>query len=249
MPVIKRELFRLHEALLAHITDTLITITKEDYEAAKNFKIRGGTKPYLVHGAGVKVGLKPVKNREDVRYELGLNNSDILIVSAGDLNDNKNNQVVVRAMEKVPSNVHYLICGTGELLSYLKQLAEDLELSDRIHFLGYRTDMKDIMAASDIFVMPSYREGVPRSILEAMDLCLPCVGSRTRGIADLIDENKGGYLCNPHKPNDFATAFSELATNHVNRRNFGLYNQGKVKDYSDEVVRAELLEIYKNVIK
>jgi len=248
VPVFKREVFRLHEALLARITDTLITITNEDYEAAKHFKIRGGSKPYLVHGAGVKVGLKPDRERGEMRSDIGFKPTDVLIVSAGDLNDNKNNQVVIRAMKDLPSNVHYLICGTGERLSYLEQLAIDEKVNDRVHFLGYRTDMKDIMAASDIFVMPSFREGVPRSILEAMDLCLPCVGSRTRGIADLIDEEAGGFLCDPNRPKEFADAFSKLINNSEKCKSFGKYNQTKVKNYSDEVVRAELTEIYGKVI-
>lgn len=248
VPFFKREIFRLHEALLSHITDTLITITKEDYESAKKFKLRGNTRPYLVHGAGVKTGLIPNKDRTTVRAELGLRNDDVLIVSAGDLNDNKNNKVVVRAMKGLPNNSHYLVCGTGERQAYLMQLCEELQLSNRVHFLGYRTDMTDIMAASDIFVMPSYREGVPRSILEAMDLQLPCVGSRTRGISDLIDENRGGYLCNPNSPDEFANALLLLINKPDKRKAFGVFNKSKVMDYSAEVVRTELTEIYKKVI-
>lgn len=249
VPVIKREIFRLHETVLAHVTDTLITITNEDFEAAKKFKLRGGTRPYLVHGAGVLVGQTPDKDKEVVRQELGFTGEDILIVSAGDLNDNKNNQVVIKAMDSLPLNAQYVICGTGERLSGLKQLAKDLGVENRVHFLGYRTDMKDIMAASDIFVMPSFREGVPRSILEAMDLCLPCVGSRTRGIADLIDEGKGGYLCNPHSAKEFSSAFANLIDDANKRKEFGKYNQSKVSNYSADVVRAELKEIYRNVIR
>jgi len=249
VPPLKRFIFKLHEALLSRITDTLITITNEDFEAAKHLKIRGGTQPYLVHGAGVNVGLVPDKNRDEIRGDLGFKNDDILIVSAGDLNDNKNNQVVIRAMKDVSLSAHYLICGTGERLTYLQDLAVKLGVNNRIHFLGYRTDMKDIMAASDIFVMPSLREGVPRSILEAMDLKLPCVGSRTRGIADLIDEGQGGYLCNPHKSEEFATAFNSLIDDSTQRKAYGEYNQSKVKNYSTEVVRSELTEIYRKVIK
>lgn len=249
VPIVKREIFRIHEALLAHITDTLITITSEDYEAAKRFRLRGNTTPYLVHGAGVNIGLKPEKDKDTIRGELGFTTNDILIVSAGDLNYNKNNQVVIKALNDLPSNTHYLICGTGEKLSDLKELVIKLDLSKRVHFLGYRTDMKDIMAASDIFVMPSFREGVPRSILEAMDLRLPCVGSRTRGIADLIEEGKGGYLCNPNSPKEFSEAFSLLIDNPKKRVEFGNYNTTKVMNYSTEVVRSELTNIYNVAIK
>lgn len=249
VPLIKREIYRLHEALLARITDTLITITKEDFDAARKFKLRSKTAPYMVHGAGVKTGLKADKSRLEVRKELGLSDDDVVVVSAGDLNENKNNQVIIRAMCSLPSYTHYVICGTGAKLSFLKRLTSELKIENRVHFLGYRTDMKDILSASDIFVMPSFREGVPRSILEAMDLSLPCVGSRTRGIRDLIDEGKGGYLSDPNNPDDFAQALMQLCVSEEKRKSFGKYNTTKVKDYSDEVVRAELYDIYKQVIR
>lgn len=248
VPFLKRVLFRLHEALLAHITDTLVTITKEDFAAAQKFTLRRKNSIYYVHGAGVNMGLIPGKSKDVVREELGIDNNDIVIVSAGDLNGNKNNQVVVRSMAYLPSNCHYLICGTGTKDSFLKRLSIELNVSDRVHFLGYRTDMKDIMSASDVFVMPSFREGVPRSILEAMDLKLPCVGSRTRGISDLIDEDKGGYLCNPQKPAEFGEAFLNLINNPQKRLDYGTYNQSKVKDYSTEVVRNEMTKVYKESI-
>lgn len=249
VPILKREMFRLHEALLARITDTLITITNEDYEAAKHFKIRGGSKPFLVHGAGVNTGLIPNKDKNSVREELGFNSDDILIISAGDLNDNKNNQVVIKALTSLSDNTHYLICGAGEKLSFLQNLVNKLNLQGRVHFMGYRTDMINLMSASDIFVMPSLREGVPRSILEAMDLSIPCIGSRTRGIADLIDDDRGGYLCDPNSPEEFALAITKLIEYPEKRKAFGHHNQSKVKKYSTEVVRSELTEIYKTVIK
>ena len=92
-------------------------------------------------------------------------------------------------------------------------LAKQLGVENQVKFLGYRTDMMEIMAASDIFVMPSFREGVPRALLEAMDLGLPCVGSNTRGIRELIGENgEGGYVCDPRSADTFAAAFEKLAT-------------------------------------
>lgn len=250
VPFIKREIFRLHEVLLAHITDTLITITEEDYHSARSFHLRDKkATPFLVHGAGVNVGIKPDKSKVEVRRELGFSEDDILIVSAGDLNDNKNNIVVIRSLAYLPNKVKYIICGTGPRLQYLQNEAASIGVDGRVSFLGYRTDMKDIMAASDIFVMPSFREGVPRSILEAMDLFLPCVGSRTRGIADLIDENEGGFLCNPKKPKEFADAFQQLVKDPEMRSRFGVHNNSKVANYSADVVRKELKEIYSKVLK
>lgn len=104
--------------------------------------------------------------------------------------------------------------------------------------------MAELMAMSDVFTMMSFREGMPRSLLEAMDLGLPCVGSDTRGIRDLIDTN-GGYICSPRDPKAFADAFNALKENYELRRYMGEYNQGKVQEYSSDIVRNELYEIYK----
>ena len=88
------------------------------------------------------------------------------------------------------------------------------------------------------------REGMPRAVLEAMDLGLPCVGSNTRGIRDLIDHN-GGFICDPKDPNAFSSAFQILFENPDLRAKMGKYNRGKVQAYSSEVVKEELYQIYK----
>ena len=104
--------------------------------------------------------------------------------------------------------------------------------------------MAELMAMSDVFTMMSFREGMPRSLLEAMDLGLPCVGSDTRGIRDLIDSH-GGYICSPRDPRAFANAFNALRTDEQLRFEMGAYNKGKVQDYSADVVKRELYDIYK----
>lgn len=249
VPWPKRMIFKFHEMLLAKITDTLITITKEDYESAMKFKLRSNRTPYYVHGAGVNVGVSVNLDRTTFRKELGFSENDVLIISAGDLNDNKNNKVVIKALALVRNkNVHYLICGHGDKKDYLMKLSESLGLCDRVHFLGYRTDMPNLLAASDIFAMPSRREGVPRAILEAMDLGLPCIGARTRGISDLIDDDLGGFTCYSESPQEFASAISILVSDISLRNKFGLYNRTKTFEYSADVVRKELYDIYREVL-
>ena len=131
---------------------------------------------------------------------------------------------------------------------FLKHLCEELQLLQNVHFLGYRTDMSEVLACSDIFVMPSFREGVPRSLLEAMDLGLPCIGSDTRGIRDLIETGKGGFICKPNKPDEFADALQRLSGDEALRKQYGEYNKRKSINYSAEVVWNETIEIYKKAL-
>ena len=244
-PFINRTFFKWEEEFLAHYTDVLITITDEDFQAAQKLNLRSGKKPYLVHGAGITVGVKVDIDKRKKRQELGVPEDSFVIVSAGELNKNKNTEVIVKALKELKGqNIHYIACGVGPEEQNLRSLAEQLNVSSQFHLLGYRTDMPEVMIAADVFTMMSFREGMPRAILEAMDLGLPCVGSDTRGVRDLIDE-KGGIICKPTDPTAFSEAFKKLKNNAEMRKMMGEHNRGKVKLYSSEVVKKELYEIYK----
>ncbi len=249
-PFINRTVYRLQEELMARWTDVLININEEDYHAAENFKLRGMKKHYLIHGAGVKVGQRIQIDRVAKRKELDVPADAVIIVSAGFLNPNKNNRVVIEALAKLNDpHYFYLPCGDGELKDELASLAKQLGVENQVKFLGYRTDMMEIMVASDIFVMPSFREGVPRAMLEAMDLGLPCVGSNTRGIRELIGENgEGGYVCDPCSPEDFAEAFEKLGADGQTKKMMIKRNQEVVYQYSAETVRREMNAIYTSVL-
>ena len=242
-PLINQTVYKWEELLLAHYTDVLITITREDYQAAQSFKLRSGKKPFLVHGAGVNVGVQIDMDPVEKRRTINVPDDAFLIVSAGELNKNKNTEVIVKSLVYCTS-AHYVACGVGPEEDNLRQLAKKLNIEDRFHLLGYRTDMPEILSIADTFTMMSFREGMPRALLEAMDLGLPCVGSDTRGIRDLIDE-KGGFICKPTDEKAFADAFNALINDTEMRRRMGEYNRNKVKDYSAEVVKTELFNIYK----
>lgn len=246
-PLINRTLFKWEEQWLARYTDALITITEEDYEEAKKLKLRSKKQPYLIHGAGINVGVNVEVDKKEKRKTIDIPEDAFLIVSAGDLNKNKNTEVMVRALKELnDSTVHYIACGVGPEEQNLREIAKSLGVEGQFHLLGYRTDMPELMASSDAFVMMSYREGLPRSLMEAMDLGLPCVGSDTRGIRDLIDP-EGGFICNPRKPEDFAEAIRKLKK--CDTEQMGKHNQEKVKGYSADIVRKELYDIYKEVLR
>lgn len=244
-PFLNRTLYKWVEVLLAPYTDTLITISEEDYIAAQTLKLRNNQKPFYVHGAGIKLGVNVNVDHVAKRQELGIPSDAFLVISAGDLNKNKNTEVMVKALANLKGfNVHYIACGVGPEEEKLKILANKLEVSDNFYMLGYRTDIPELLAISDAFVMMSFREGLPRSLMEAMDMGLPCIGSDTRGVRDLIDDGLGGYICSPHSPREFSDAILQLKNSPHLARQFGEYNKSKVKPYSCDMVKAELWTIY-----
>jgi len=248
-PLLNRTVYKLQEQLMARWTDVLITITDEDYRAAQKFHLRGQKKLFLVHGAGVETGKTVNINREEKRKELGVPADAFVMVSAGFLNPNKNNRVLIEAMNLLQSkDVYYLICGEGELKDSLETKVREYGLEENVKFLGYRTDMAEIMACADLFAMPSFREGVPRALLEAMDLGVACIGSRTRGITELLSNGEGGILCDPRSAREYAEGIEKMHTSPEMRRNMIALSRETAKAYSKERVREELLEIYSQVL-
>ena len=248
-PLLNRTLFKFIEKWMARKTDCLITINQEDYEAAQKFKLNKGGKVFKVNGVGVDLnsfdGISV--NVKEKRESLGLPEDAVVGIVVGDLNENKNVKTIIRALPLVDGNIHIIICGFGPLEVALKKLAKDLGVDNRCHFLGFRTDVKELYLASDIFIFASKREGLPRSTMEAMLAGLPCVVSRIRGNIDLIDENKGGSLFPPKDFDSLAKELTILADNPSLRVKYGTYNKERIKDYDIEVVKKQMLNIYQEV--
>ena len=236
------------EKWLARYTDALITINREDYEFAKNkLRLRNGGKVHYVPGVGIDTAQFRLDAdlRVEKRKELGIPHDAFVLISAGELNANKNNSAIIAALDQLKNNnIHYILCGVGELEADLKKQAADAGLGDRVHFLGYRTDVKELYAMADCFVMPSFREGLSRSIMEAMASGLPCIVSKIRGNTDLVAENEGGFLCKPTDYCGFADAINALASDAQLCQNISEFNRTRVMDFDVAVVEEELRKIY-----
>lgn len=190
-PLKNRLIYQTAETFLARYTDAQITINQEDYAAAQKFPLRG--KAYYVPGIGVDVKkISSVQvDRAAKREELGIPEDAFVFVSVGELNENKNHRTVIRAFAKTDmTNSYYLICGEGKLRQEHLKLAEELGVSDRVRFLGFRTDVSEILRACDCFVFSSFREGLSVSLMEAMAAGLPCIASRIRGNVDLLPDSR-----------------------------------------------------------
>lgn len=238
------------EKYLARYTDILITINKEDYKRAQNFHLKKGGKIYYVHGVGVdcKRFLNSGENkRSEIRNSLGLKADDILLLSVGELNENKNHAEVIRAISKCDNtDLHYAVAGKGDIKASLELLAKELNLEQRVHFLGFIDNMPDHYKAADLFVFPSKREGLPSAVMEAMASGLPCLVSNIRGCNDLIDEN-GGLLFDPSNDRDLSDKIEIMLSKKDSWAELGEYNKEKVLSFGFDNAVAELTEIYKNI--
>ena len=198
------------EKLCARFTDVLITINKEDYALAQK-KMKAKRVEY-VPGVGIdlnKFGQVTV-DKAAKRKELGIPADAILLLSAGELNTNKNHETVIRAIADL--DVYYIIAGEGDLREHLQGVIGELGLTERVKLLGFRTDVAELYKAADICVFPSFREGLGMAAIEGMACGLPLVAADNRGTRDYCSHGVNGLVCQPSDIAAFTDAIKRLST-------------------------------------
>lgn len=219
--------------------DVNIAINKEEYKILKDWNANSAR---FVHGIGLDLGrfLQDYRKQESIRKELGIPREATVVLSVGELDDNKNHITVLNALEK--SNFYYLICGVGPNEEMLRASAKRLGVN--LFLAGYRTDIPDIIHASDIFAFPSYHEGLPVALLEAMAGGLPVVCSKIRGNVDVVKDGKNGYLVEAGNVSEWKRRINDLATNVDIKEQFTKKSEESIKEYAKERVITELKRIY-----
>lgn len=231
------------EKICSYFTDKLITINTEDFELAKR-KFKAKEIHYV---PGVGVDLSRFENiqidRVQKRREIGVPENAFLLMSVGELNENKNHQVIIRALAKLNDpNVHYAIAGTGDKKEFLLRLAKELGVTDQIHLLGYRNDVPELNYASDVFCFPSHREGLGLSAIEAMACGLPIVTSNIHGINDYSVDGVTGYKCRPDDVDGFMKAIQIIQSN--GKKHMGDHNKVCSGKYSINRIVEKMKAIY-----
>lgn len=233
------------ERFCSRFTDKLITINQEDYNLAK-CKFHAGQVHYV---PGVGIDLSKFENvrvdRTAKRNEIGVPEDAFLLFSVGELNENKNHQVIIKALAKLNDpNVHYALAGTGDRHDDLLKLADELGVSSQVHLLGYRRDIPELNYAADVFCFPSHREGLGISSIEAMACGLPLITSNVHGINDYSENGVTGYKCAPDDVDGFSNAIDKLKKNPSLRHDFGKGNALLARKYEVSAINDLLKKIY-----
>ena len=241
-PLKNRLIYETIERWLDRYTDGLITINEEDYQATKSFHIRGNA--YKIPGVGIDV--KAIRDlhvdRAQKRRELGVPEDAFVMLSVGDLNENKNHSTAIKAFAKanIP-NSYYLICGEGNLKKELCTLAEALGAGERVRLLGFRNDVKELLKVSDLFVLPSLREGLSVALLEAISAGIACAASEIRGNIDLLRESKLNF--NAENENELSEKIKSAVDLSVRLKEIE-QNYKSVQEFSFDKVIEKMNQIY-----
>lgn len=183
--------WRVLEEQAARLTDWLVVINQEDFQAASAWRSLPRERLVRMPGIGIDcAGYAPGEEhmRSRAAYSgLGIDDSVPIALFIGELNRNKRPHDAIRAIARTP-NPPVVLCfaGAGELRPGLEVLAKRLGVDHRVHFLGFRPDVPSLLVGADVVVSCSAREGLPRAILEAMAAGVPVVATDIRGSRDLL---------------------------------------------------------------
>ena len=231
------------EKYCSRFTDVLITINQEDYALAK--KKMKAKKTEYVPGVGIDVDKfrNTVVDRTAKRKELGIPENAFLLLSVGELNANKNHQIVIRALAQLnDSNIHYMIAGKGDLHDELIDLANRLGVAEQVHLLGYRNDVAELYKTADVDIFPSIREGLGLAAIEGMAAGLPLICADNRGTRAYAVEGENAIVC--YTVDDYKSSITKLISS---RSYYDKLKHGCIKSaekFSANIIIDQMKGIY-----
>lgn len=238
------------EVVAARHTDGLITINREDHERAVRFRLKPGGSVHYVPGVGLDISLYARQSdfiRREVRRELGIAADEVVVVCVAELNRNKNQIQLLRALKSHSdelSAVRMVIIGEGPSRTELEEYVSESGLTGRVTFLGYRNDVARLLNSADIASLVSFREGLPRFLMEAAACQLPLLCTDIRGNRDIVSEGVNGYLvpCGDHIA--LANRMRSLVRDERLRLKMGTASAKIAKQYSLDQVAPIMDRIY-----
>ena len=216
--------------------------------------MKNHSKIYKIDGVGINLEkYYPAKSEEEkngLRMQNGFSVDDFILIYTAEFIPRKNHRLLFDILPglkaKIP-NLKVILCGKGELLEYYKDFSAQNKM-DYVTFTGYTKNVADYCRISDVLVMPSFQEGLPMGMIEAIATGLPVIASNIRGHNDVIEDGVNGFLLDVHKEKKFEDAIIKIYNNPLLRRHMGECNIEKAKRYSVDVALKQMQSIYNKLI-
>jgi glycosyltransferase involved in cell wall biosynthesis len=250
----RRQPMRVMNRTLWQMADAGIAISN----AVARFSIEvEGAPPEKMHTIYYGLEYKPREvdrqaARLALRRELGLPGEALLIGTVSRLIAQKGLTYGLQAFARVCGSfpdAHLVIVGEGPLLSELRTEARRMGIAERIHFLGWRQDVPQVMAALDIFLMPSLWEGFGLVLLEAMAQAVPVVGSAVSAIPEVVVHGETGLLVPARNVDMLADALGQLMSDNALRHYMGMMGEDRLEtQFSARRMSGETLALYGSLL-
>ncbi len=194
---------------------------------------------------------KATRDRSQVRAELGIPDDHAVVLNLSCLKPQKDPEATIRlarrVVDEVP-NTTFLLAGDGELRERVESLVDSLDLSGCVRLLGWRTDVPDLLGASDVLVTTSLWEGLPQAFAQAMAAGLPIVATRIDGAPEAITHQVNGLLFDVGDLDGMAAGLTRLLVDSELRTRMGEAGKPRVNDFSAERMVRDLDEFYAELV-
>lgn len=243
-------LVRATERALARVSDLIITISpRQRQDIVERFAIAPGEKAIVVPlGLDLEQLLALSTDAANLRGALGIGQDEIVIGYVGRMVPIKDLTTLVRAFAAAQSSVPQLrlaLAGDGPERPAVEQLAKELGIIDRLHFLGWVDDLTILYATVDIFALSSLNEGTPVAAIEAMSAARAVVSTAVGGVPDVVDAGVTGLLVPAQDADAFAAALVQLASDSDLRRRMGRAGRVRARErYSHARLVSDIEAIY-----
>jgi glycosyltransferase involved in cell wall biosynthesis len=245
--------FRIHfwtsvqERLIAASVGRYIAVSRDIAQQVEQ-RLRWPTDKITVIHNGVQVDR--FRDRTDPALRAMLSGGGrLVLLTIARLDVQKGHDVLLRAAAQVPG-AHFVFAGEGPERAALEAQASTLGLRDRVLFLGHRTDVPELLAAADIFVLPSLYEGSSLAILEAMAAAKPIVATAIGGTDELIVDGRSGLLVPPADPQALAGALSQLLSSPELRVRLAEEARRRVEErFSASTMAARVSSVYDDLLR
>src|SRR5699024_8906669 len=260
MPTKKYKLFYTIEKLCAKwCTDYIFTQSEEDGNLAinKNF-LPPGDITIIGNGVDVNGRFNPAnldKTKLKIkRSELGIGENDVVVTFIGRLVKEKGILDLLEGFRHIEQrNIKLIVIGDTRTSERDQQTIEEVDIyrqQSNIIFTGYRSDIPSLLALSDIFCLPSYREGMPRSIIEAMSMENAIIATNIRGSREEVDHGENGFIVELNEPKSLAESIITLANDSTLLNEFQSHARNKAMQlYDEKKVVQKQLEKFKTVME
>ena len=238
--------------------DQLIAVS-EDVKSEYLTRNIGTGMPWEVVYSGVDVEKfilsQPVENSARIRASLGISDEDLVLISIGRFSISKNQKDTIHAFKRIcdqnPSiNSRLILVGEGPEKTNCESLVETLGLARKVNFVGFQKNIEDYLALSDINVITSLREGLPRVVVESSLVGIPTVGYQVEGISEIVSDQMSGLVVPQGDLESLVLGINELVLDAEKRRKFGmLAREIALSNWSHESMNNRILTLYRNLLK
>ncbi len=235
----------LDRELIARGSNAFIAVSREDRRRMIELeRISPGTAVFVPNG----IPSLPPPSGRDVRAELGIAAEDRVVTTVGFLRQPKAMDVLIEAAARIAQRfpgLKVLIVGEGADRSVYEALIDRLGVQGTVKLLGLRSDVPDLLAASDVAALSTNAEGSPLSIMEYMDAGLPVVATRVGGIPELIDHGVEGLLVEPQDAPGLGDAIARLLDDPDEARRMGERGrERRRREFDIDVMVDNLQDLY-----